>query len=93
MNLNYAIVVKQDLDKLLAIGFITLVEEATWLLAIVVVPKKNGKLQIYVDFCKLNVATKKDPYLLPFTKEVLDMVVGHEMFFFLDGFLGYHRLW
>jgi hypothetical protein len=25
-------------------------EEATWLPPIVVVPKKNGKLQIYVDF-------------------------------------------
>ncbi len=29
MNLNYAIVVKQDLDKMLAIGFVKLVEQAT----------------------------------------------------------------
>jgi hypothetical protein len=28
---------------------------------IVVVPKKNGKLGIYVDFKKLNAMTKKDP--------------------------------
>jgi hypothetical protein len=65
-------------------------EEATWLSLIVVVPKQNGKLQICVDFCKLNVATKKDPYLLPFTEEVFNMVASHEMYFFLDGFLGYH---
>jgi hypothetical protein len=49
---------------LLATGFIKLVEEATWLSPIVVMPKKNGKLKICVDFGKLNVVTKKDPYSL-----------------------------
>jgi len=42
--------VKQDLDKLLAMGFIAPMEEATWLSSIVVVPKKNNKLKICVDF-------------------------------------------
>jgi hypothetical protein len=46
MNLNYVVVMKQDLDKLLVVGFIVLVEEATWLSSIVVVLKKNMKLQI-----------------------------------------------
>jgi hypothetical protein len=50
MNSNYVVVVKQDLDKLLVVGFIILVEEVTWLSSIVVVPKKNGKLQICMDF-------------------------------------------
>ncbi len=48
------------------ISFIKLVEKATWLSPIVVVPKKNGKLRICVNFRKFNVVTKKDPYLLPF---------------------------
>jgi hypothetical protein len=34
--------IKQDIDKLLATSFIKLVEEATWLSPIVVVPKKKG---------------------------------------------------
>ncbi len=34
----------------------------TWLSPIVVVPKKNGKLKFYVDFKKLNAATKKEFY-------------------------------
>jgi hypothetical protein len=59
-NPNYVIVVKQDIDKLLTIGFIQSKEEATWLSPIVVIPKKNGKLKIYIDFRKLNVATTKD---------------------------------
>jgi hypothetical protein len=51
-------------------------EEATKLSPIVVVLKKNGKLIICVDFSKLNVATKKDPFPLPFTYEVLNTMVG-----------------
>jgi hypothetical protein len=53
MNPNYAIVVKLDIDKLLAIGFIQHLEEITWLSPIMVVPKKNGKFKIYVDFKKM----------------------------------------
>jgi hypothetical protein len=51
-----------------------LVEEATWLSPIVVVLKKNGKLRIYVDFMKLNKATKKNPYFLTFLDEILNII-------------------
>jgi hypothetical protein len=40
LNPNYAIIVKQDINKLLAIGFIESIEEVTLLSPIVVVPKK-----------------------------------------------------
>jgi hypothetical protein len=43
-------------------------------------------------FSKLNATMKKDSYPLLFTEEVLDMVVGHEVYLFLDGFLGYHQI-
>jgi hypothetical protein len=69
-------VVKQDIDKLLAVRFIESVKEATWLSPIVVIPKKNGKLRIYINFKKLNVTIKKDPYPLPFTNEVLNTIIG-----------------
>jgi hypothetical protein len=61
LNPNYATTVKHDIKKLLAIGFIEYVEEITWLSPTIVVPKKNGKLKICIDFRKLNAATKKDP--------------------------------
>ncbi len=41
---------------------------------------------------KLNAATKKDPWPLPFMDEVINSVVGHEVYTFLDGFLGYHQI-
>jgi len=69
---------------------IKLIEETTWLSPIVVVPKKNGKLKIYVDFKKFNVTTKKDLYLMPFMDEVINTIVGHEFDTFIDGFSRYH---
>jgi hypothetical protein len=58
---------------------------------IVIVPKKNGKLKIYIDFQKLNATTKKDPYPLPFTDEMLN-ITRYEAYSFLDGYLGYHQI-
>jgi hypothetical protein len=41
MNPNYIAIMKQDLDKLLATGFIAPIEETSWLSSIIVVPKKE----------------------------------------------------
>ena len=54
MNPNYAARVKEEIDKLLKAGFIQPVKQATWLSPIVVVPKKNGKFRVCVDYWKLN---------------------------------------
>jgi hypothetical protein len=53
---------------------------------------KYGKLKIYVDFKKLNAATKKDPYPLPFTYEVLNAIARYEAYSFLDGYSRYHQI-
>jgi hypothetical protein len=81
------------MDKLLTVGFIEFIKVATWLSPIVIVPKKNGKLRIYIDFRKLNAATKKDPYPLPFTDEVLNIVVGYEAYSFLDRYPKYDQIY
>jgi hypothetical protein len=49
--------------------------------------KKNRQLKFCVDFRKLNNATKKDPYQLPFINEVINILVRHEVYTFLDFFL------
>jgi hypothetical protein len=82
LNPNYVAIVKEDKNKLLVADFIKPIEEATWLSQIVVVPKKNGKLNIYVDFRKLNATTKNDLYLLPFMDEVINTIMGMEFITF-----------
>ncbi len=91
LNPNYATLIIQDIDKLLVVGFSQFVE-ATWLSPIIIIPKKNGKLKICIDFKKLNATTKKDPYSLPFIDEVLNTVVGYEAYYFLDGYSRYHQI-
>ncbi len=54
MNLHYdVLLVKQHVDKLFAIRFIQVVEEAPQLFLVAMVLKKNGKIQICVNFQNL----------------------------------------
>jgi hypothetical protein len=42
-----------------------------------------------VEFKKLNATTKIDPYPLSFNDKVLNIVIGHDVYSFLDG---YHQI-
>ena len=55
-----------------------------------VVPKKNKKVRVYVDYWKLNAVMVTDLFPLLFTNGVLDALAGHEIYSFLDGFSGYN---
>ncbi|MCO5569594.1 hypothetical protein L7F22_023310 [Adiantum nelumboides] len=92
MNPNLAKQVKVEIDWLLQVSFITSIDNSEWLSPIVVVPKKNKKIRIYVDYRKLNAATVPDPFLLPFLDSILDDVTRREMYSFLDGFSGYNQI-
>ena len=56
------------------------------------VPKKNDKIRVCVNYRKLNAATVTDAFPLPFMDGVLDVVSGHEVYSFLDGFSGYNQI-
>ena len=44
LNPKYSLMLKEELDKLLRIGFIYVVPYSKWISLIVMVPKKNGKI-------------------------------------------------
>jgi hypothetical protein len=48
--------------------------------------------QMCIDYQKLNKATKKDHFLLPFTDEMLERLANHSFFCFLDGCSSYHQI-
>jgi hypothetical protein len=91
-NPRYMTMVKEELDKLLEAGFIRHVETTEWVSPVVLALKKNGKLRVCVNYKALNKVTKKDRYPLPFCEEILEEVVGHEMYTFGDGYRGYHQV-
>jgi hypothetical protein len=50
-------------------------------------------ISYFVNYRCLNSTCVHDPFLTPFSDEVLDQVVGNEAYSFIDGFIGYHEVW
>ena len=49
-------------------------------------------MEVCIDYRKLNTATKKDHYPLPFINQMLDRLVGYPHLCFLDGYFGYNLI-
>jgi hypothetical protein len=67
MNPAMKDIVKQEFQKLFDVGFIYPISDSEWVSPLDIVPKKNGKWRICVDYRELNKATGKrtiSPYLL-----------------------------
>ena len=48
--------------------------------------------RVCIDYRKLNEGTRKDHFPLPFVDQMLERVVGHEFYCFLDGYSGYNQI-
>jgi len=48
--------------------------------------------RICIDYRKLNNATRKDHFPLPFIDQMLDRLAGQEYYCFLDGYSGYNQI-
>jgi len=97
LNPQFSMLVKKELDKLLAANFIYPILSSEWVSPIVVAPKPPGpkgeyKIRLCQDYRKLNTATRKDHHHLPFSDMILDKVAGSERFSFLDGYAGYNQI-
>ena len=48
--------------------------------------------RVCIDYRKLNAATRKDHYPLPFIDQMLERISGHAFYCFLDGYSGYNQI-
>ncbi|RVW62197.1 Transposon Ty3-I Gag-Pol polyprotein [Vitis vinifera] len=85
-------IIRNEIDKLLEAGFIREVDYPDWLANVVVVPKKEGKWRVCVDYTNLNNACPKDSFPLPRIDQIVDSIAGQGMLSFLDAFSGYHQI-
>ena len=93
MNPALKDIVKEELQKLLSVGFIYPISDSKWVSPLVVVPNKvTRKWHICVDFRELNKATLKDYFPLPFINQVLDTLSEKQYFSFIDGYSGYNQI-
>ncbi len=67
--------------------------QSSWSSPVLLVPKKNGKWRMCVDYRKLNAITIKDSYPLPYIEEIL-FSIGNNVKYLstLDLFSGFHQI-
>ena len=68
---------------------------------ITVVENENNELiptrlvtgwRVCIDYRRLNKTTKKDHFPLPFIDQMIERLVGHAYYCFLDGYSGYNQI-
>ena len=84
-------ILKEELTKLIEKGLIE-PSYSEWSSPVVLVPKKNGKWRMCVDYRKVNDATIKDSYSLPYIDEIFDSLHGAKIFSTMDLYSGYHQI-
>jgi len=89
-HLEILIKVKAKIEKQWNASFLEVVKYPQWVSNIVVVPKKQGKIRVCVDFRDLNRASPKDNFPLPHIDMLVDNAARSSTYSFMDGFSGYN---
>ncbi|GKU93239.1 hypothetical protein SLEP1_g6847 [Rubroshorea leprosula] len=92
MSPKVTLKVKEEIERLLKVGFIRTSRYVKWLSNVVPVVKKNGKLRICVDFINLNLTTPKDEYPMPIADLLVDGAARHRILSLMDGHSGYNQI-
>lgn len=87
---NDELQIKQEVEKLLASGFIKPIKHPIWLANIVPVKNKNDQVKVCIDFRDLNKPCPKDEFPLTNMDILIDSTSGQGMLSFMDGFSSYN---
>ncbi|KAL2231990.1 UNVERIFIED_CONTAM: Retrovirus-related Pol polyprotein from transposon opus [Sesamum indicum] len=85
-------IIRQEVDKLLKVGYVSEIQYTNWLSNVVLVPKSSWRWRVCVDFTDLNKACPEDPYPLPRIDMMVDSTAGFKMFSMMDAYQGYHQI-
>ena len=89
---RWSLQVKEEIQKQLSVGFLSVVEYPKWLANVIPIPKKDCKVRVCVNFRDLNKANPKDDFPLPHIDKLVDSIAGHSMLSFMDVFSRYNRI-
>ena len=84
--------IKEKVSKQFDARFLEVAKYPEWVANIVLVPKKDGKVRICVDYRDLNQASPKDNFPLPHINTLVDNMAKNSLFSFMDGFSGYNQI-
>jgi len=92
MKPEMSLKIKEEENKQFDAGFLVVARYPEWVANIVPVPKKDGKVQMCVDYRDLNLASPKDNFPVPHINVLADNTTNFALFSFMDGFSGYNQV-
>ena len=92
MKPDWTLKIKEEVEKQYNARFLRVVNYLEWLANVVLVPKKDRKVRMCVDFRDLNKASPKDDFPLPYIDILVDNTAGHALLSFMDGFSRYNQI-
>jgi len=84
--------IKEEVKKLLKVGFIYPVPLTKWVSNIILITKKQGTIRVCVNYMDLNMACPKDNYSIPFIDQIIENCAWSVKFSFMDGFSDYNHI-
>ena len=92
MKPEISLKIKEEVEKQFNAGFLDVARYPQWVADVVPVPKKDGKVQMCVDYRDLNRASPKDDFPLPHIDTLVDNTATSSLYSFMDGFSGYNQI-
>jgi hypothetical protein len=87
-----AAAIKLEVEKLLKASFIYPMALTEWVSNPVLIDKKGGSINVYVDYWDINKSCPKDNFPTPFIDQIVDDCADSEIFSLMDGFSGYNQI-
>ena len=84
--------IKEEVKKQLDAGFLEVAKCPEWVANIVPVHKKDGKVNMCIDYKDLNRTSPKDDFPLSHIDTLVDNISKNSRFSFMDGFFGYNQI-
>ena len=84
--------IKEEVRKKFDAGFLEVAKYTKWVANRVLIPKKDGKVRMCVDYRDLNRTSPKDNFPLPHIDTLVDNTTKNSLFLFMDGFSEYNQI-
>ena len=92
MKPEVSLKIKEEVEKQFNVGFLDMARCPQWVANVVLVPKKDEKVRMCVDYRDLNRASPKDDFPLPHIDTLVDNSATSSLCSFMDGFSGYNQI-
>ena len=92
MRLEMSEKIKAEVMKHFNTCFLAVTSYPQWVANTVLVPKKDAKVRMCVDYRDLNRASPIDDFPLPHIDVMVNNTSQHKVFSFMDGFSGYNQI-